>query len=289
MRSDSECLGGSRLIQERKDYQAPSHWQASINLGFTRCGEKTLLSERLHHGPLRVQRPFYPEGGLCHVYLLHPPGGVVAGDCLTIQVQAESDTESLLTTPGAGKFYRSESREAKQQVDIFLKEGAVLEWLPQETILYQGSRVTSSVHVSLAENARFIGWEITVLGRPAAREGFEQGNAYLNWKIVRCGQPLLVEKMHLDAQSLQANWGLNQRPVCGNLFIVGAGSKQLEQIREFVANEPGRGVTLIDDVLICRGYDYTVAPVRRFFETVRDLLREDIIGYKPHYPRIWAT
>ncbi len=115
-----------------------SGWQAELHLGFSRKADKTLLSSRKHRGPLTVQRPFYPEGGLCHVYILHPPGGIVAGDKLLIDIAAGQDSQALVTTPAAGKFYRSEGKLARQNVVLKVADQAVLEWLPQETIFIRG-------------------------------------------------------------------------------------------------------------------------------------------------------
>ena len=135
-------------------------WQAKLELGFAHQHGKTVLAHRRHVGPLTVQRPFYPEGDVCHVYLLHPPGGVVAGDCLTIDINAATDSAALVTTPAAGKFYRSDGKLARQQVSLTVAANATLEWLPQETIIYEGAQVASEMRLELAAGARFIGWEI---------------------------------------------------------------------------------------------------------------------------------
>lgn len=264
-------------------------WQAELHLGFVRKAAKTILAQRRHRGPLTVQRPFYPEGGLCHVYLLHPPGGVVAGDQLCINAHVDNGAEVLITTPAAGKFYRSEGEQASQTVNLKIESNAVLEWLPQETIIYQGARLVSSVNVELEDDARFIGWEILAFGRPAAGEGFSSGEALLNWRILRNGKPLYLEKMRLDATAFAARWGLNQRSSCGTLFACGATTAHLDAVRNLIADTPGRGVTLIDDLLICRASDDKTEAVRRFFESVRAVIRKDIVRREMYAPRIWAT
>lgn len=264
-------------------------WNAELSLGFVRRNNKTVLAHRSHKGPLTVQRPFYPEGGLCHVYLLHPPGGVVAGDQLSIDVSVDKQASALITTPGAGKFYRSSGEQAFQTITLTVKEGAVLEWLPQETIVFEGARLASNVQIDLAENARIIAWEILVLGRPAANEGFKQGEAFLNWQINRQGSPIFLEKMRLDSESFAARWGLDGCSCCGSLFASGASKVNLEAVRTLIADTPRQGVTLIDDLLICRASAKKAQSVRLFFEKVRQLIRNDIVQQQPYTPRIWAT
>ncbi len=243
----------------------------------------------MHKGPVTVQRPFYPEGGICHVYILHPPGGIVGGDQLKIDVHAATKTAVLITTPAAGKFYRSTDKQAHQSVSLKIDQGAVLEWLPQETIIYEGARLQSHVNIELATNARFIGWEIIALGRPAADEGFECGEALLNWRIFRNAKPIYLETMRLDAEAFIARWGLNRRSTCGTLFACSASTANLQTVRDLIGDQPGRGVTLIDDLLICRASDNTTEPVRDFFESVRAVLRSDIVQREHYVPRIWAT
>src|SRR5262245_14402851 len=115
--------------------EASAGWLASLDLEFARSGSRTVLARRSHVGPLIVQRPFYPEGDVCHVYLVHPPGGVVGGDTLELRARVHDGAHALITTPAATKFYRSEGRMARQVQDIAL-DAAIFEWLPQETILF---------------------------------------------------------------------------------------------------------------------------------------------------------
>ncbi|CAD6874392.1 urease accessory protein UreD [Methylomonas fluvii] len=264
-------------------------WEAELTLGFSQRGDKTALVKRQHRGPLTVQRPFYPEGEVCHVYLLHPPGGVVAGDRLTINASAEPSAHALITTPAAGKFYRSGGGKAQQTVNLTVADNASLEWLPQETIVYQGARLNSSMNIDLAERGRFIGWELLALGRPAAGEGFENGSANLNWRISRAGRLLYLERLRLDAAAFQARWGLFGHSACGTLFAYPATALQLAAVQALIGEEPNRGVTLIEGLLICRGLDRRADLLKGFFERVWGLVRGDVVGKEVCAPRIWAT
>ncbi len=269
--------------------QHPQDWQAQLDLGFAHQHGKTVLAQRQHLGPLTVQRPFYPEGDVCHVYVLHPPGGVVAGDCLVININAASHSAALVTTPAAAKFYRSEGKQARQNVTLTVAAGASLEWLPQETIIYEGAQVASTMRLELATGARFIGWEVLALGRPAAQEGFTSGKIGMNWHIFRAGELIYRERLLIDAEAFAANWGLNGQSACGTMFVYPANALQLAAVQQLIADSAERGVTLVDDLLICRALDSRADRLRDFFQEVWRLLRPDVMERLACAPRIWAT
>ena len=178
-----------------------THWRAQLDLGFSRRADTTLLSTRYHRGPLMVQRPFYPEGPeVCHVYVLHPPGGVVGGDRLEINVSCQADAQALVTTPAAGKFYRSMGAPAVLEQRLTVSENALLEWLPQENILFSGSIGKMNTTVELEGNAMFIGWEIVCLGRPASGETFENGIFSQSLKVVKNQNLLLADRFCLRGE-----------------------------------------------------------------------------------------
>jgi urease accessory protein len=271
------------------NFSQPQGWQAQLDLGFEHKHGKTLLAHRRHFGPLTVQRPFYPEGEVCHVYVLHPPAGVVAGDSLALNINAASHSAALVTTPAAGKFYRSEGKQARQSVTLSVAADASLEWLPQETIVYEGAQAASEVRLELAAAARFIGWEVLALGRPAAQEGFSHGAVSMNWRVFRAGELLYRERLLLDAQAFAANWGLNGHSACGTLFAYPAHAGHLAAVQELIGDCNGRGVTLLDDLLVCRAVDARADRLRDFFQVVWRLLRPEVIGREACAPRIWAT
>jgi urease accessory protein len=264
-------------------------WQASLNLSFANRFNKTLLVQRKHSGPLTVQRPFYPEGDVCHVYLLHPPGGIVGGDELTINIDAAESSHALITTPAAGKFYRSDGLCAKQIIKLTIGKEALLEWLPQENIIYEGAHVKSTIQVDLACKGRFMGWEIISLGRPASGEKFDYGVVDLGWKIFNEGRPLLIERLQLDAKAFLARWGMQGFPASGTFFAKPVNRESLSAIQDLIGNAPNRGVTLIDDILVCRALDDRSDRLRTFFEAVWAIVRPELAQRTVCLPRIWST
>ena len=166
-------------------------WHAELHLGFARDGERTALVENRHLGPLRVQKALYPEGSpVCQAILLHPPSGIAGGDHLKICATVGTGAHAQLTTPGAGKWYRTSGAEASQDIELSVAEGATLEWLPQETIVFDGAQARMHTRVSLAADSRFIGWDILCLGRTASGERFDTGRFELHYRIERAGAPL---------------------------------------------------------------------------------------------------
>jgi hypothetical protein len=114
-------------------------WKAELSLGFEFTDGRTVLARKQHDGPLVVQKALYPEGGeVCHAIIVHPPAGIAGGDELALNVQSGKAAAALLTTPGAGKWYRTSGPWAAQRL-VFDVEGT-LEWLPQETIVFDGAR-----------------------------------------------------------------------------------------------------------------------------------------------------
>jgi urease accessory protein len=149
-------------------------WEARLALRFDRDGDTTRLVGRSHFGPLRVQKALYPEQpAVCHAVVVHPPGGVVGGDRLFIDIDAGAGAHALLTTPGATKWYRASQLSAStgrpgvssQVVRLAAGAGANLEWLPQETIFYNGAQVRLDTEIALGAGAQYIGCEVLCFGR----------------------------------------------------------------------------------------------------------------------------
>lgn len=150
-------------------------WHGRLDLRYRRDGGRCIVHDR-HSGPLRVLQSLYPEGpGVCHNVLVHPPGGIVGGDVLTLDAELAAASHALITTPGATRFYRSAGEVARQSVRARVAEGARLEWLPMETICHRGSLAENRMRFELAPGAEMIGWDVLALGLPASGEVFDHG------------------------------------------------------------------------------------------------------------------
>lgn len=270
-------------------------WQAKLALSFVRRETGTVLERREHRGPLLVQRAFYPEpDGTCHCYVLHPPGGVVGGDQLRIDVDLDAGSDAVITTPAAGKYYRSAGATAELVQCLRVASGATLEWLPQESIVFEGARICTQTRVDLIGDAGFIGWEIVCLGRPAAGEAFLRGACHLGFEIHRDGLPLFLEQNRYRGSSepLAAKWGLQGYPVTGTMVCVTRGCSAVETLQDLAA-ENGQdelfSASQLDEVLICRYLGGSAERARTLFTIAWSHVRRSVLGKAPVLPRIWNT
>jgi urease accessory protein len=275
---------------------------------------RTRLVERRHKGPLVVQRPFHPEGDPCHVYLVHPPGGVVGGDELLVHVQVDAGAHALITTPAATKFYRCEGRVSSQTQQL-RAAGATLEWLPQENIFYRGADARTATRIHVNAQSRFIGWEINCLGLPARDEPFDAGRLRLDLELWRdpgesqaeskrgpvCLEtgngpvagpvPIFMDRLRLEGKSdaRHAAWGLAGHEAVGTMLATPATRAHVESIRALLEHHAHAAVSLVDGVLVLRALAPQAEAVRNLFIAAWRALRPGIIGREAVNPRIWAT
>jgi len=267
-------------------------WKAELNLCFKNFGDKTILASRSQSGPLTVQRPFYPEGDVCHLYLLHPPGGVVGGDELYINARLEEHATVLITTPGATKFYRNTGLSAQQVQTLFVEDDCVLEWFPQENIFFDGTHTQLKTRVELEQTARFMGWEINCYGRPAANENFESGKVLTDLEIYRCGQPMLLDRLLVNSSAIHSPSSLNNYPCLGTFVATSVTNDLLEMARAALAEMemPVKiGLTLIDDILVVRCLANNAEQISVALKCIWAAIRPEVLGREVCLPRIWST
>ncbi len=267
-------------------------WRAHLSLEFRSERGRTVFRRR-HTGPLYVQRAFHQGDGVCHVYVLHPPGGLAGGDRVILSCAAESGTAALVTTPAATKFYRTAGPQSRQQQIIRVAPDASFEWLPLDTILFGGSRAQISTEVRLAAASRFVGWEMTSIGRRLSGDDYPSGRLDQRTEIFVDGEPLLVDRMLFEAGDpiLVRAWGLGELDVFGSLYAFPADSRVLARARQRLdAFDALRaGATCVDDLLVVRALAPAADALREAFESIWAAIRVPVIGRAPSAPRIWRT
>lgn len=273
---------------------AVKHWQANLELGFARRDTRSYLAHRLHKGPLVVQKSLHPEGDdVCHAVVVHPPGGVAGGDALHLQVKVGEGAKALLTTPGAGKWYKANGAIATQKLTFQVEAGSGLEWLPQENILFDAAEVGFSAEIDLAADATLAAWDIVCLGRQAQQEVWQQGLYRLNQRISRNGRLIWNERAYMQADDLikKSRVGLGGAAVFGT-FLVCAGAvpaELLQACRDIAVSEAKTGITALPEVLCIRYVGNASQQARQYFEQCWQILRPWYYQKDAVRPRIWNT
>lgn len=286
------------------------HWQADLELRLTQTTRGTRLSRNRHTGPLYVQKPFYPEGPDCaHIYVLHPPGGLVSGDTLTLDIHLEERTSALVTTPGAGRMYKAriDSPPQQQHTHLYVGEGASLEWFPMEAIVYNGAAAELSTSITLEDDASFMAWEITCFGLAASDEPFQDGHFTQRYRVEKKGLPLFVDTLRYDAKNTQlftSKAGMQSLPVSG-FFVAGPFKCTVDQ-KEFLSEgmralinsassledddlSQHLAVTWVDDICILRYLGKSAYTCRKVFALLWTVLRPELTNREACEPRIWLT
>lgn len=275
-------------------------WHGKLDLVYAQRQGSTVLVRNQNVAPLKVQRPFYPEGQeICHSAILHTAGGVVGSDRLSYKIHLQPKAQALITTAAASKIYRSNGAQAKQNLDIQLDAGACLEWLPQETIVFNGAIYRQDLRVELATEARWIGWEITRFGRSARGEKFYTGEWRSHTEVWQQGIPLWIDRQRLPGSEevFHSPHGLAGQSVTGSLIYIGREVTQelVQKARTLflpptpysLPPTPSAGVTRLSCGLLCRYRGSGTTEVRNWFTAVWKLLRQSELARSSCVPRVW--
>lgn len=274
-------------------------WHATLDLRYTRQHQRTVAHHH-HKGPLRVLQSLYPEGdAVCHNVLVHPPGGLVGGDTLTIKIEVQPEAHGLVTTPGATRFYKSATEPAVQSVHAQLAPGARLEWLPLEALAYNQCRAENKAVFELAPGAELMGWDITALGLPEAGLPFVEGTFAQHIEVPGVWR----EQGRIDATDLRLMDGplglAGQRCMATLFFVAGSPIERtrreqaLEVVRTVLAGHAlhatAGATSPHPQVLVLRVLAPLVEPALDLLKQARAEWRKALWEMAAVPPRVWAT
>ena len=289
-------------------------WHGRLDLHYRVQDARTVALDR-HEGPLRVLQRLYPEGdAICHHVLVHPPGGVAGGDILEVQARLEPGAHAVVTTPGATRFYRSSGAPAVQRAHLTVGPSARLEWLPLESLAYDGCVAENHLRLDLAEGAQAMGWDVLALGLPAADAPFARGcfTQHLHWpgRWLERGRIDAADTRLLDSplgwggrRVLATAWFVwREDPAAAPASPLAPGAARGDALREQLldaarqvieahsggdvqagATSPHEGVVLL------RGLAHRVEPLMRLLVATRAAWRQVAWNLQAHPPRVWST
>ncbi len=283
-------------------------WLASLALDFSHNVLGTQLSRTKRNGPLSVQKAFYPEGVDCaHIYLLHPPAGIVSGDELQVEITLAEQAHTLVTTPGANRFYRAREdanigvSKQVQVTTLSLAHQAICENFPLETIVYNGADAFNTVDIHLTDESVYLGWDITCLGLPSSEQSFTKGQ-YTQLNRVYCNNELIYhDRITISAKNklLQHPAGLANNNVFATLLIYAPAQLQADKYKDVVNTlrlaieneqaEKNISVTNIDDLIVIRYLGKHAEQCKKLFVLLWQILRPLTVKKPAILPRIWYT
>ena len=274
-------------------------WRAELKLDYTRESQRS-VARYLHQGPLRILQSLYPEGDqICHNVLVHPPGGLVGGDILDIQITVAEGAHGLISTPSATRFYKSGGQAALQQVVATLDPGARLEWLPLEAIAYNDCEATNRAVFNLAPSAELITWDVTALGLPSSNMAFTQGHFQQHIEI----SGVWLERGNIrgdDTRWLNSPLGLaGDKCIASLVFASGStiepqrATQALEAARDVIETHPLRlqaGITCAHpQVIVLRVMSPLVETTMDLLKKVWAVWRHTLWNLPSTPPRIWSV
>ncbi len=251
----------------------------------------TRLAELWHHEPMRVLLPEPIDDALPHVVLLNTSGGLVGGDRVAVKVTLDARARALVTGQAAEKVYRSAGADVTITNQLEIGEGGWLEWLPQETILFDRSRLRRRLTLDLAATARAMAGEIIVFGRRARGEVISDLVLHDSWTVHRAGKLVWADALRLDRDApaiLASPFGFDGAAAMATLVYAAVdAAAQLDAVREVLAEEQGIAATGLGEILLVRGLATDVPALRRSFARLWCLLRSRAGGLPARLPRLW--
>jgi urease accessory protein len=263
-----------------------------VELSFERRGAVTALSHLYQHFPCRVLFPRVPADQPTTAVLLTTSGGLTGGDRVSARIAIGKGSRAVVASQAAEKIYRSLGPACDLTIDLTVAAGAWCEWVPQETILFDGARLHRRTTIEVAAGARCVAAEMVVFGRVARGESFTNGSLFDRRQVSRDGTLAWVDAMALDgdiAATLARPAGFGGASAAASVLYIGDDAADLlDRARDHLADAPARaGVTLVNGVLVARFLDADAALVRGALIGYLGFIRHAAAGLPAVMPRVW--
>lgn len=258
----------------------------------------TRIADLYQHDPCRALFPLPEPGDVLQAVMLTTSGGLTGGDRVAVRIASGPGTRALVTTQAAERIYRSRGDDTLFSVDLALGAGAWLEWLPQETILFEGARLRRETRIELDADARLIAAEIVVFGRAARGERITAGRFLDRWRISREGRLVWADALThtgVPEAALAHPAGFGGAVAAATLVVAGPGAaQQLEPARAVLASANRLGgsraaATVVNDLLIARFLGNGAQELRSDLAQLWCTLRQLMGNLPPRLPRTWYT
>jgi urease accessory protein len=266
-------------------------------IGFDHRDGVTRLDHLYQRDPLRVLFPSPAAGDPVLAVILTTSGGLVAGDRLDVAVRMAPGSVAHVTASAAEKIYRSVGPTTTVGQSLAIAAGAALEFLPPETILFDGARFRRETIIELGPGAGFLGGDIVIFGRRARGERFTYGLFREVWEVRREGELVWGDALHLEDDIA----GIVDHPACfdgaagfATLIFSPPGQDPRSLLDGARADQSAGaaaalrgGLTAVGGLVIARWLAAEAAVLRRAYADLACHFRRTTLGLPPRLPRIW--
>jgi len=275
---------------------APARWaDGAAEIGIDAARGETRLRHLYQSDPCRVLFPRPAAGAAFEAAIVTTSGGVVGGDRLRIALDAGECARATVTTQAAEKIYRSTGRDAEIAVTVEAGAGAALEWMPQETILFEGARLRRTTLIDAAPDARLLTGEIVVFGRLARGERFATGLLHESWRVRTGGKLVWADALHLDgdiAARLDRPFAFGGATAVATAIYFGPDAVSLlDAARRMLPSHDGceAAASCLGPLLVVRFLGRDAAALREGYSGFWSTFRSRALGFPENLPRVWQT
>ncbi len=290
----------------------PIRVRGTAEVRVDRDAGRSRLAHSYATDPLKLLYPTPAAGDPPTAVLATTSGGLVGGDELDITAEADDGAALMVTAQAAEKLYRSTGPECRVDVTLAAGRESWLEWLPQETILFENARLRRRTRLEITASSRVLAGELLVFGRVRRGEELTEGLVRDAWEIRRDGRLIWADALHMDGDltaPLAHPAGFAGARAYATAVIAAPGVEaRLEDAREwleggfstvdpsssraFEARVPKGGVraglTAFDGLLIGRWLSDDPLALRTAFGGFWAVLRHDLGGVPARLPRLWS-
>ncbi len=250
------------------------------------------LVERYSRAPMRILTP-RPANGVPEAVVANLAGGIAGGDRCEVGIAAGPGAEAIVSGQAAEKVYRAIDAPAEWVTRLTLGPGAALEWLPQETILFDGARLNRRIEVDMAGDARLLAVETLVFGRAAYGERMTKGGLADRWRIDRDGRPVWRDTLRIGSGAFgpaaASEAGLRGARVSATLIYAAPDAPdRLEELRGLLAGMSAfAGASAVRGLVAVRFLAREGGAFKRELAKLLGLFRASAFGRPALAPRVW--
>jgi urease accessory protein len=299
-------LGKIHLLSQRQPPQAPARIAARVQIarmqamldasiqpphqrsrgrGFAQFADArgaARLVDLHQSGSAKVMLPRL-VGAVPEVVFLNTSGGLTGGDDISFALDLGPGCRALATTQTAERAYASTGVTAGLRFSASVGAGGRLDWVPQETLLYQRSHLTRSTQIDLAADASCLVAEMVVLGRPAMGEVVTEARLTDHRMIRRAGRPVWADSLHITPATLAHGSPalLNGARAFAVVCLVAQGAE--DAVGPLRAAVPEAGVSGWDGRCVVRLSAHDGWPLKQQLARILHILTGRPL------PRVWAS